>query len=147
MRKPIFPLIAFAGVTLFTACERASTTADPTGSTTPSEQERAWAERTFTATLQVPTPAHSISIQEVWQVRDQVWIWARVAHSEGMAAQVITESTDSVTLQAPPGNARYFVSGITWNWGELPEGYQRVTDEQPFQPETQGGTKLYPAKE
>lgn len=151
MRLPKTSFWMLACLGLLTACEREAPVGYEASDTAETDQDtrakESWNERTFTVSLQVPTPSHHVDIQEVWQVGDEIWIWARVQRQEGMAAQVITESVDSITLKAPSGAVRYFVSGITWSWGELPEGYQRVTDENAFQPAAQGGTQIFPPRE
>ncbi|KAF0096275.1 MAG: hypothetical protein E1N59_242 [Puniceicoccaceae bacterium 5H] len=144
-----FCLTALVLTGFLAGCQRATSPAarDADASSPSADQmERSWPEREFTVELKTPTPAHAVAIQEVWQVGGEVWVWAQVARGEGMAAQVISTSTDRVSLDAPPGEVEYYISGIDWNWAELPDHYHRITSPESFDPAAEGGTQLYPAK-
>jgi len=57
-----------------------------------------------------------VQIEEVWQLPKEIWVIARVARSEGMAAQMINTVEDSVEVLAPDLPQKIFIVGKTWGW-------------------------------
>lgn len=68
-------------------------------------------ERTYEIKLQAPTPAWSVKIESVYVVGEEIFVICKLSEAEGMAAQVITEISDSVTLKLPDISPQYFVIG------------------------------------
>lgn len=66
--------------------------------------------------LAVPNPSWTISITEVWQVKDQLWAISRVNSSSMMAVQMITTISDTITVNTSKLPVRHFVIGKTWKW-------------------------------
>jgi zinc protease len=76
-------------------------------------------ERTIEVTVTVPDAAWRLSIEEVYQVKDELWVISRVSRDpDAMGAQVITTLTASVKVEAAALPVKHFVLGKTWNWAE-----------------------------
>jgi hypothetical protein len=74
-------------------------------------------QREITAALTVPDPSWRISIEEVWQVGDELWVLAAVSRDpDVMAAQVISTVQVSIKTAAPDLPIKYFITGKTWSW-------------------------------
>lgn len=70
----------------------------------------------ITVILTVPDAAWAISIDEVFRVKDELWVIAVLQRMPLMAAQVISTATDTVKIAAPALPVKYFVLGKTWQW-------------------------------
>jgi hypothetical protein len=58
-------------------------------------------ERTIEVTVTVPDSAWRLSIEEVYQVKEEIWVISRVSRNpDAMGAQVITTLTASVKVEA-----------------------------------------------
>lgn len=68
-------------------------------------------ERKFTINLQAPTPAYSVKIESVYVVGQEIFVICKLSEKEGMATQVITEISDSVTLKLPDISPQFYVIG------------------------------------
>ena len=66
--------------------------------------------------IQAPSPAWGLKITEVWGVGEELWVLAELTEKEGMFPQVITEISDSVTIEAPNLEPVYSVIGSTGGW-------------------------------
>ncbi len=74
-------------------------------------------EQTISVTISAPNPAWTLTIEEVWLHDEEMWVITRVKRKEGViAAQVITDIEDSVTIEAPDYPRTFFIYGKTWNW-------------------------------
>ncbi len=72
----------------------------------------------LTLKLDVPSPAWSVKITEVWIVGEEMWALATLSENkEGLVSQVVTEAQDSVTVDGVPDlPVSYYVIGKTFNW-------------------------------
>ncbi len=66
--------------------------------------------------LTVPDTAWSISIDEVFRVKDELWVIAILQRLPLMAAQVISSAADRVKIDAPALPVKHFILGKTWQW-------------------------------
>jgi len=77
-------------------------------------------DRTVTVNLQVPSPAWSVAIESIWTVGSETWVISRLSQSDQVAAQVITDVSDSATVTTPKLPVVYYVLGKTF--GGITEG-------------------------
>lgn len=75
----------------------------------------------MTLTLAVPTAGWSLEPVAAYQLPAELWIIHQLRAPEGMAAQVISEVSDTVSLPASALPIKHFVLGKTWNWDSNPE--------------------------
>ena len=74
-------------------------------------------EREVAVTLTVPDAAWEISIDEVHQVNNEIWVISSVSRNPYlMGAQVISVVKASVKCTAADLPVKHFVIGKTWNW-------------------------------
>ena len=74
-------------------------------------------KREITVTLTVPDAAWVISIDEVHEVKGEIWVISTVSrNADVMGAQVISVVKDSVKCAAAELPEKHFVVGKTWNW-------------------------------
>lgn len=73
-------------------------------------------EKHLKLSIQVPSPAWSLKITEVWAVGEELWVLADLKEQDGTFAQVITEASDSLTIEAPNLEPIYYVIGLTGGW-------------------------------
>jgi hypothetical protein len=74
-------------------------------------------ERGITVTLTVPDAAWEIVIDEVHEVKGEIWVVSTVSREpDMMGAQVISTVKDSVKCAAADLPEKHFVIGKTWNW-------------------------------
>ena len=74
-------------------------------------------EREISVALTVPDAAWEISIDEVYQVNNEIWVISTVSRNPDiMGAQVISVVKDSVKCTAEDLPVKHFVIGKTWNW-------------------------------
>ena len=98
----------------------------------------------FTVSLTVPDAGWSVKITEVYQLSGELAVVAKLSRSSDLAAQMITEVSDSVEIEAPKLPVRYFVIGKTWNWASS-EPYTFLPSTAQLPQEVLGGRKLYGA--
>jgi len=74
-------------------------------------------EREISVSLKAPDGAWKLSIEEVRQVKEGIWVLAKVSREQGaMGIQMITTLKDKVKIEAPDLPVKTFVVGKTWNW-------------------------------
>jgi hypothetical protein len=74
-------------------------------------------EKTIDAQVTVPDSAWRLTIEAVYQVKEELWVISRVSRDpHAMGLQVITTLKASVKVEAPELPVRHFVIGKTWNW-------------------------------
>lgn len=74
-------------------------------------------EREITVTLTVPDAAWEISIEEVHEVKNEIWVISTVSRNpDMMGAQVISVIKASVKCATADLPVKHFVIGKTWNW-------------------------------
>ncbi len=66
--------------------------------------------------VSVPDMGWKINIQEVWQVEKELWVISVLSRSSDMAAQMMTNVSDSVTAETHFFPVRHYVLGKTWKW-------------------------------
>ena len=67
--------------------------------------------------LSVPDAAWTLAIQEIWHVRGELWVFARVERPGGaVGAMMICTARDEVAVRLPDLPTRTFVEGKTWGW-------------------------------
>lgn len=102
------------------------------GACSPPPKGDAAASRTLEVSAQVPDAGWSLQIEKVYRVGDELWVVADLNSSSGMAAQVISTASDSITAPLPDLPERVFVTGKTWNWqNEEPHTFLRPGEEPP----------------
>ena len=72
--------------------------------------------REISIKITVPDPAWSVSIREVYIVDKELWVISELIREPVMAGQIITTTTDKVTLKAPLLPIKHYVLGKTWKW-------------------------------
>ena len=92
--------------------------------------------------LTVPDRAWKISIEEVYRVKDEIWVISLLERSPMMAAQVISTVTDKVSLTAPDLPEKHFILGKTWNW-ENKEPYTFLKDRKEIETQLKTASLLY----
>ena len=103
-------------------------------------------EREITVTLTVPDSAWAISIEEVHEVQNEIWVITNVFRDPGMmGAQVISVVKDSVIMVAPDLPVKHFVIGKTWNW-KNDEPYTFIENRNNLDCELKSGKRLYKRK-
>ena len=75
-------------------------------------------KREIAVSVTVPDAAWKLRIDEVWQVKKELWVVATVSRDAGViGAQVISTLKALVKVEAPDLPVKVFVVGKTWNWG------------------------------
>ena len=101
-------------------------------------------ENRITVKLSVPDTTWAINIQEVHQVRSELWVVSSVStNPDTMGAQVISEVQDSIAIAAPDLPIKHFIIGKTWAW-ENTEPYTFIKDRQQIETDLNSGERLYP---
>ena len=96
----------------------------------------------ITVKLTVPDGGWSISIQKVYRVEDELWALSRVSRREGMAIQVISKVSDSVSVKTEDLPVKHIVLGKTWRW-KKEEPYTFVSDFEEVDEALKGAKLLY----
>lgn len=101
------------------------------------------AVRDVSVKITVPDMGWKISIEEVYRVGDEILVIAALSRKPGMAAQMITAISDTVTLAADPSlPVQSFVTGKTWNW-DGDESCVFINSKNEIRDKLKGGTQLY----
>lgn len=103
-------------------------------------------ERTFRIELSAPSPAWSVKINSIYVVGEMIWVLADLTKADGMAAQVITEISDSVTVEAPEIAPVYYLIGETGGWqpGADNPSIMLIREREQIAAGLQGGYPLWP---
>lgn len=101
-------------------------------------------KRDLTIKLEAPSPAWSVKISEVWVVELEIWVIADLSKKDGMAAQVITEISDSVTVEAPDIGAIYYVVGQTGGWSPDASNIKLITGKDQIAAGLKRGFQIWP---
>lgn len=71
----------------------------------------------ITVKLTVPDSAWTIAIEEVHQVKNEVWVISKVSRDPNvMGLQVLSTMRDTVKASVPDLPIKHFVVGKTWDW-------------------------------
>lgn len=105
-------------------------------------------EQTISVTISAPSPAWTLTIEEVWLHDEKMWVIAQVKRKEGViAAQVITDIEDSVAIEAPDYPRTFFIYGKTWNWeNETGPSIQFIENLSMLKQQLQEGKRVYPTE-
>jgi hypothetical protein len=100
-------------------------------------------EREITVTLTVPDAAWVIFINEVHDVKNEIWVISTVSRDpDMMGAQVISVVKASVKCAAADLPVKHFVIGKTWNWRNE-EAYTFIKSIKELEKELKYGNLLY----
>lgn len=99
--------------------------------------------RTLSIEVTVPDAAWQVEIDRVYRRGDRLLAVSRLRRNpEAMAAQVISQATDSVRLGAPDDlPVEHVVLGKKWDWEEEP--YLFVEDEKELEKMVEGAELLF----
>ena len=74
-------------------------------------------KKEITVKLTVPDSAWTLTIDEIYKGKGEIWVISRLARAPGvMGLQVISMRQDTVKVSAPDLPVKHFVIGKTWNW-------------------------------
>lgn len=101
---------------LFVACQPQPQAAPPSDS--PESQPEATKSQIqeAVATVQTPTAGWKLELLSAHRVDEEYWCVFRLIPPAGMAAQVISEVSETARFLGPDLPSRIFVLGKTWNW-------------------------------
>ncbi|KKW18958.1 MAG: hypothetical protein UY62_C0091G0003 [Parcubacteria group bacterium GW2011_GWF2_50_9] len=77
---------------------------------------RAWENRKFAASVTVPTTGWRLKIASIYKVKNALWVIAQLTPPAGLAGDALTSAADEISINAPSGEAKYFILGKDWNW-------------------------------
>ena len=93
--------------------------------------------------FQVPSPAWTVQITDVYEFETEVWVAARVSSVSEVAAAVISTVSDSVTIPDTSKEVKYFILGKTWGWeNSEPYEFVKASDEKQFELKLKNGKKI-----
>lgn len=98
--------------------------------------------RKVTVTITVPDTGWAVEIDEVHQVDQGLWVISQLTRSAGMAAQMISTVSDSVTVEAGAQPLKHFAIGKTWNWQNT-EAVEFLADRKSLDKKLQTGKCLF----
>ena len=111
--RPLLPLLVFCAT--FTLVAAAPVTGRPGPSGKP--QAPAIIQKTITVEVLTPDGAWGLEIEEIRRVRDELWVFAKVARPNGaIAAMMRSVAGDTVTSRFPDLATKTFVVGKPWTW-------------------------------
>jgi len=85
--------------------------------TAPAKPKGLIIDRTIHVEARVPDGAWNLTIEEIWRVRSELWVFVRVERPEhGMGAMMICTAEDDATARLPDLPTRIFIVGKTWAW-------------------------------
>ncbi|MCP4107320.1 MAG: hypothetical protein GY749_17550 [Desulfobacteraceae bacterium] len=95
----------------------------------------------ISVSVSVPDMGWKIKIQEIWQVEKELWVISVLNRSSDMAAQMMTNVSDSVTAETPSFPVRHYVLGKTWKWKNK-EPYVFLNDRKEIEGKLKKGKRL-----
>jgi hypothetical protein len=102
-------------------------------------------EKEITVELTVPDSAWAVSINEVHEVGNELWVISTVSRDpDAMGAQVISTVQDSMKLAVPDLPVKNYIIGKAWAW-ENTEPYTFIKDLKQIEKELKSGKLLYKA--
>ncbi len=100
-------------------------------------------EREITVALKVPDGAWNLAIDEVRQVKKELWVVAVLSRDPNVGGiQMITTLKAKAKLKAPELPVKVFVIGKTWNW-EGKEPYKFIKNRKKIAKDLDTGKLLY----
>lgn len=100
-------------------------------------------EKEITVKLQTPNPSWSISIDEIYQVKKEIWVISTLEQRTETAITVISSAQDKVKVKVPDLPVKHFVLGKTWNWGDEP--YEFLENRGKIKKDLDAGKLLHPS--
>lgn len=80
-------------------------------------QAPAIVQKTIAVEVLTPDGAWELKIEEVRQVRSELWVFAKVERPEGaMGAMMVSAAADQISGRFPDLKIKTFVVGKTWTW-------------------------------
>lgn len=80
--------------------------------------------RTISVEVTVPDPAWKVTIREIYVKDDRLLVVSELERDpDVMAAQVISQTSDSVRVSAPDLPVDHYVLGRTFNWSREPHRF------------------------
>ena len=74
-------------------------------------------EKTIAVEVMTPDGAWELKIEEIRQVNDELWVFAKVDRPSGaIGAMMVSAASDQVTGRFPDVPVKTFVFGKTWSW-------------------------------
>ncbi|HQF40513.1 MAG TPA: hypothetical protein PK322_15470 [Opitutaceae bacterium] len=111
--RPLIPLLVFCAT--FTLVAAAPIAGRPGSYDKP--QAPAIVQKTITVEVMTPDGGWGLEIEEIRRVRDELWVFAKVARPSGViAAMMRSAASDAVTGRFPDLAIKTFVVGKTWTW-------------------------------
>ena len=111
--RPLLPLLVFCAT--FTLAAAAPIGGRPGAQDKP--QAPAIVQKTITVEVLTPDGGWGLEIEEIRRVRDELWVFAKVARPNGViAAMMRSVAGDTVTSRFPDLATKTFVVGKTWTW-------------------------------
>jgi hypothetical protein len=103
-------------------------------------------EQVVSLTLNVPSPAWSLSIDEVWVVGQEMWAIATLHEdTDGMYTQVITPAKATATLKnVPQLPITYYVIGKTFKWEQAGPNVKFIKSKADIEEGLDAGEQVYP---
>ncbi len=96
--------------------------------------------------LTVPDTAWQIAIDEVYIVKNELWVISTVSQNQDkMGAQVISNIQASVKLAAPELPVKHFVLGKSWNW-KNDEPYIIIKDIKQIEKDLKSGKLIHSSR-
>jgi hypothetical protein len=100
-------------------------------------------EKEITVKLTVPDAAWTLTIDEIYQVKNELWVISTVLRDpDMMGAQVISTVQASVKLAAPDLTVKHFIIGKTWGWKNK-EPYSFIKNLKQIEKDLKPGKCLY----
>jgi len=100
---------------------------------------------TVAVTVSVPDGGWRVSIREVYRVKNELWAVSRLSREAGMAIQVISKVSDSVSVSSGPLPVKHFLLGKTWKWKNS-EPYEFPPDRKTLDAKLKGAKLLFKKK-
>jgi len=90
----------------------------------------------------VPDLGWRIRIQEIYQVGEELWVISVLSRIPGVAAQMVTTVSDTVSATVPVLPVKHVVLGKTWGWRNK-EDYVFVTNIREIDEHLKAGKLLF----
>ena len=87
------------------------------GVSSPVLAQEQYENQTIQLKLMVPDTTWMFAIDEIYQVRQELWVVASVKQmGQAFGLMMITTLEDQVTVKAPALPVKYYILGKTWGW-------------------------------
>jgi len=96
----------------------------------------------ISVTVTVPDMGWKVHIQGVYQVDGELWVVSILTRTPGIAGQIITTVSDTVTVTAPNLPIKHFLLGKTWTW-QNKEGHVFIQNIKEIEDRLKAGKQLF----